>query len=60
ISAPGLWRAAWLVHAANRPVTRVQAVVSGVLRDVVRELLASGEWAAARVPEVSVGRGAGR
>ncbi|HPQ95858.1 MAG: LysR family transcriptional regulator [Thiothrix sp.] len=50
ISAPGLWRGAWLMHVSNRPVTRVQAVVSGVLKEVVGELLVSGAWAAARVP----------
>ncbi|TDX33880.1 LysR family nitrogen assimilation transcriptional regulator [Rhodovulum visakhapatnamense] len=52
IATPGLWRGAWLIRPAARPVTRAQEAVAETLRAVVGDLLAGGVWAAARAPSL--------
>ncbi|MCK7614844.1 LysR family transcriptional regulator [Roseibium sediminicola] len=52
IAAPGLWRGAHLVSRAGRPVPRAQAAVRDLLKEVIIGLRDTGEWAAARVPEL--------
>ncbi|MDF1608949.1 LysR family transcriptional regulator [Hoeflea sp. YIM 152468] len=51
IADPGLWRGVHLTYPANRPVARAQQVVLGLLREVIFELHASGDWAAVRLPK---------
>ncbi|MEM9635055.1 MAG: LysR substrate-binding domain-containing protein [Pseudomonadota bacterium] len=51
ISAPGLWRDAFLLYPSNRPVTRAQEATRDLLRDVIADLLVTGAWAAARAAE---------
>ncbi|MES0882700.1 LysR family transcriptional regulator [Roseibium sp. SCP14] len=51
ISAPGLWRDAFLLYPSDRPVTRAQEAIRDLLRDVIADLLATGAWAAARAAD---------
>lgn len=53
IQAPGLWREAHLIQPTHRPVTRAQTAVAEVLREVIADLMARGEWSGARQEGVS-------
>lgn len=48
ITDPGFWRGAHLVYPSGRQVTRAQAAIRDLVRDVVLTLLEDGDWAAAR------------
>lgn len=51
IAPPGLWRGAWLVHPSGRPATRAKEAVLALTAEVIRDLLAKGIWAGARLPD---------
>jgi LysR family nitrogen assimilation transcriptional regulator len=50
IGPPRLWRSAHLAHRANRTLSRAAAEVRALLKEVVSDLIASGEWAGAVRP----------
>lgn len=51
ICNPSLWRGAHLMYRSGRPVTRAQEAICDLLREVILELLDTGDWAAARLPQ---------
>lgn len=51
ICNPGLWRGAHLMYRSGRPVTRAQEAICDLLREVILELLGTGDWAATRLPQ---------
>lgn len=51
IADPGLWRGAHLIYPSGRSVSRAQEAIRDLLREVIQELLANGDWAATRPPQ---------
>lgn len=51
IADPGLWRGVHLIYPSGRSVSRAQEAILDLLREVIQELLANGDWAATRSPQ---------
>ncbi|MCB1395525.1 MAG: LysR family transcriptional regulator [Rhodobacteraceae bacterium] len=46
---PPLWRTAYLIRPAAKPMSRATEAVADTLRRVVRDMIADGSWAGARL-----------
>lgn len=51
ITHPGLWRGAHLISPSGRSVSRAQEAISDLLREVIQNLLITGDWPATRSPQ---------
>lgn len=51
LADPGLWRGVYLIYPTGQRVTRAQEAIRNLLRQVIQELLFSGDWAATRPPQ---------
>lgn len=49
LTEPPLWRSAYLIRPANKPMSHATEAVAEALVHVVRELIADGSWAGARL-----------
>tara|TARA_R110002126_G_scaffold92837_1_gene220154 strand:+ start:38235 stop:39176 length:942 start_codon:yes stop_codon:yes gene_type:complete len=50
ISGDGLWRGAHMVCPSDKSVSRAQEIIRNLLREVVKDLMDRGVWAATRAP----------